>query len=190
MEWKRVRGISEDSAFFKGERWWKCVTSFEIGWRKEVCRSSTGSQKLEIGFRVAWSENRGPNKIFMEHIWLFANSTILSPIMYTAKGCQTFILRPKNSGHSFKKVILVYMITLLFNFTRKIQSSHLFTTKSTKQPVPEPTYSACHCIKMRAASIRRHCSWSTDLLSWIIKFSFLWIILMIQACCKYLKLYN
>ena len=37
------------------------MTSVEIGWRKQVCRSCKKSQKLEIGFRVAWSEKRGSN---------------------------------------------------------------------------------------------------------------------------------
>lgn len=89
------------------------MTSVEIGWRMQVFRSSRESQKLEIGFRIAWSENRGPNQISMEHLWLFPNSTILTQNMCIAKGHQTFILRPKNSGHSSKKVFLVYMIILL-----------------------------------------------------------------------------
>lgn len=37
----------------------KMSHSVEIGWRKQVCRSSGESPKLEIRFRVAWSEN-GP----------------------------------------------------------------------------------------------------------------------------------
>lgn len=106
LKWRRwivmeeSKRVSEDSAFLKGEGWWKCLTSVEIGWRKQVCRSSGESPKLEIRFRVAWSENKGPNQISLGQLWLLPNSTILIPNKCIAKDHQTFILRPKNSGHS------------------------------------------------------------------------------------------